>query len=217
MSEDLLWRNSVLAGSIAGAFIALCSALIQKGWLEGKLERLRGTIRADVERDLKYQESRLRVATELEIKLHDREWQSLDELSRVLHDLLGIYDRVSLSFVSAVMQNKILTREWQSEHGVKLATLQAWIPRVPDAANQDVEEIYKLLDEVRGSISQELAQLFKGLPTQVAQDRNEWVSANHRRVEKAREVANRLQREWGARLRQANARILTELRSQNSG
>jgi len=64
-----------------------------KRW-EAHLEQIRGDIRRDVERDLKSQEARLRLAAEIEVRLHDRSWElctrTLKSLTQVAIELQGM-------------------------------------------------------------------------------------------------------------------------------
>ncbi|HMJ53185.1 MAG TPA: hypothetical protein VK540_13960 [Polyangiaceae bacterium] len=221
-----LWRESaVVAASVTasvGAVMALWRMKFDRkltdyrAELDRELEHAKGEIRRDVERDLRYQESRLRVAAEIELRLHEREWTTLEDVTRAFGVAAQEMDRALTGLMTADKKGTVLT-EWTSakyEGGLRLLELRALLPRVPDPFHAEWEAIVHKLEEIRKSISGELEKHLMGARGTITAP---WCELQFERGATAREAATSLQRRWRAKLGKANGEILSELEKSASG
>lgn len=214
MSE--LWRNSVVVAAFLTAAYGLLRTVLfekrltqHKADLDQQLERAKGDIRRDVERDLKYQESRLRVAAEMELKMHEREWQALEEATRAFTAAHQVLQRGVVALAGAMKQGRSV-REWMQstpELRVPLVELGGAVARVPGEFYERYAALLQHLLEVRDAVSAVIEKMVTNTTPAV----DMWLSDQFSRLDAAEREALAVQREWRTQLGQANSRILQEL------
>jgi hypothetical protein len=93
-----------------------------------RLEHLKGGIRRDVEESLKTQETRLRVSAELRLRMHDKAWQLLGEIlaaAYAAHD--AVDDLALLAVAGRTRENESLRDKRHREALSAMAKLQALV------------------------------------------------------------------------------------------
>lgn len=217
-----LWRESVVvAASMTGGFglaVAWWRMRFEKALTEHKLEvdrqleRAKGEIHRDVERDLKFQESRLRVAAELELRMHDREWQTLEEVARSCMETYQALFQAVMTFKTADQQNTVLA-DWapnKHEYWARFVELKGHLARVPEDLHDRWTATVNPWREIIDAISAQTYDILAGKAQHLGM---EWLYAQSKKLEDTMTAAAGLQREWRSRLQRANVEILRELRA----
>jgi hypothetical protein len=138
--------ENVLSGPIILAVLAWVPGLAALAWQAvtwsrrhqdaSKLERMKGDIQRDVQEHLAAQETRLRVASDLKLRLHDRSWQLLRDLIGAAFDTHRAI--VDLSFaLAAQVEDRRHASECHERLISEIAKLQVLAVTAPPEESVD--------------------------------------------------------------------------------